>query len=73
MIFQDNGDREADHMTFQRPVQFSAAFGVRNLGLTCVTMAKALRVSPSAVSKSIACGRSMLQTEDIEDKLMKNQ
>ena len=47
--------------------------GVRNLGLTCVTMAKALGVSPSAVSKSIARGRNILQAEDIEDKLMKSQ
>ncbi len=47
--------------------------GVRNLGLTCVTMAKALGVSPSAVSKSIVRGRNILQVEDIEDKLMKSQ
>ena len=46
--------------------------GVRNLGLTCVTMAKALGVSPSAVSKSIARGRNILQAQDIEDKLMKS-
>ena len=47
--------------------------GVRDLGLTCAMMAKALRISPSAVSKSIVRGRSILQAENIEDQLIKSQ
>jgi hypothetical protein len=47
--------------------------GVRKLGLTSVSVAKELGVSPSAVSKSIGRGQQALRNEAIEEYLLESQ
>lgn len=47
--------------------------GVRKLGLTSVSVAKELGVSPSAVSKSIVRGQQALGKDAIEEYLLENQ
>jgi len=47
--------------------------GVRKLGLTSVSVAKELGVSPSAVSKSIVRGQQALGNEAIEEYLLEAQ
>jgi predicted transcriptional regulator len=46
---------------------------VRKLGLTSVSVAKELGVSPSAVSKSIGRGQQALRNEAIEKYLPESQ
>jgi putative transposase len=47
--------------------------GVRRLGLTCVSIAKELGISPSAVSKSIGRGRQAMGDDGIEQYLLECQ
>jgi len=47
--------------------------GVRKLGLTSVSIAKELGVSPSAVSKSIGRGQQALGNEAIDEYLLESQ
>ena len=46
---------------------------VRKLGLTSVSVARELGVSPSSVSKSIVRGQQALRNEAIEEYLLENQ
>lgn len=47
--------------------------GVRRLGLTSASIAKELRIRPSAVSKSIVRGQQTPGHEAIEEHLLENQ
>jgi len=54
------------HHVIIRGIERTLIFRNRNLGLTCPFLANELRISPSAVSKSMGRGRQGLQPDYIE-------